>query len=310
MEYGVARLVLRSTAFIPIAEEEYLELAVSKAGLLEALFIEEKFDLLVDNYLELETTLLESTARHTVLRHQGDQWFQIQRNLLNRRLVNLLSACRSYIDHSKHHARALFTGDQQAVERISKEFSDNYDRCLGYRVMEALCNYVQHHGSPVHAVEYGATLMEGSNSDGVRCGLMPYAKTAYLREDRKFKKSVLRELEALGDRIDLKPLVRDYVAVLGRVHELIREMLHCKLESWEEVILGAISRIESAFPNQDSANDLAIIAKEDKKTTQVSSISRTFIDYRRYLQEKNHRLMNLGKRYITSEVLVVDIGHG
>ncbi len=287
-------------------EDEYRELATSKAGLLEALFIEEKFDLLMDNYLELETTLLESTARHTVLRHQGYQWFQVQRNLINRRLVNLLSACRSYIDDSKQHARALFTGDQHAVERVFREFSDNYDKCLGYRVMEALRNYAQHHGFPVHAVEYGARWMEDSNSSGVRCGLMPYAKTAYLREDGEFKKSVLRELEALGERIDLRPLVRDYVAALGRVHEVIREMLRCKLESWEGVILGAISRIEPTFPSEDSASDLAVVVKEDKKATRLLSISEVFIDYRRHLQEKNRGLMSLGKRYITSEVLDAD----
>ncbi len=308
MEYGLAHLVLRSSAFIPISEEEYLELAVSKAGLLEALFIEEKFDLLVDNYLELETRLLESTARHTVLRHQGYQWCQVQRSLFNQRLVNLLSACRSYIDHSKQHARALFTGDQHAAERVSREFSDNYDRCLGYRAMEALRSYAQHHGFPVHAVEYGAKWMEDSDNNGVRCGLMPYTKTAYLREDGKFKKSILGELEALGETIDLKPLVRDYVAALERVHELIREMLCRKLESWEEVILSALSRFESTFPTEDSANGLAVVVKDDKKAAQPLSISGTFIDYRRHLQEKNSRLMDLGKRYITSEALEADKG--
>ena len=81
MEYGLAHLVLRSSAFIPISEEEYLQLVDSKAGLLETLFIEEKFDLVVDNYLKLETTLLDSTARHTVHHHHCYQWFQVQRNL-------------------------------------------------------------------------------------------------------------------------------------------------------------------------------------------------------------------------------------
>ena len=74
MEYGLAHLVLRSSAFVPISEEEYLQLVDSKAGLLETLFIEEKFDLVVDNYLKFETTLLDSTARHTVHHHQGYQW--------------------------------------------------------------------------------------------------------------------------------------------------------------------------------------------------------------------------------------------
>ena len=46
-------------------------------------------------------------------------------------------------------------------------------------------------------------------------GLSVYSETRYLREDGGFKNEVLEELENRGGKVDLKPLVRQYVAALG-----------------------------------------------------------------------------------------------
>ena len=62
MEYGLKRLVLGSKAFVPISENEYCAISEAQAGLFEAVFVEEKIDLVVENYLELETSFLDSTA--------------------------------------------------------------------------------------------------------------------------------------------------------------------------------------------------------------------------------------------------------
>ena len=62
MEYGLKRLVLGSKAFVPISGNEYCAISEAQAGLFEAVFVEEKIDLVVENYLELETSFLDSTA--------------------------------------------------------------------------------------------------------------------------------------------------------------------------------------------------------------------------------------------------------
>ena len=62
-------------------------IAEAKEGLFKALFVEEKFDLVAENYLELETCFLDSTAKNMVLGNQDYEWAQAQRRLFNRRLV-------------------------------------------------------------------------------------------------------------------------------------------------------------------------------------------------------------------------------
>ena len=154
MEFGLTRMVLDSSSFLTITQEEFEALSEAKTGHLSVLFIEEKFDLLAENYLEFEDAMLGSTNRHMVHKDQDYEWFQVERNLFNRRLVNLLSACRSYVDYAKHHVHVVLPGDQAASDKLEAAFSKHYDALLGYRVMEALRNFVQHRGFPIHAVSY------------------------------------------------------------------------------------------------------------------------------------------------------------
>src|SRR5688572_9822556 len=216
-------MVLESSSFLSITQEEYEALAEAKTGHLSVLFIEEKFDLLVENYLELEDAMLRSTNRHMVHKDQDYEWFQVERNLFNRRLVNLLSACRSYVDYAKHHVHVVLPGDQAASDKLETAFSEHYDALLGYRVMEALRNFVQHRGFPIHVVSYSGKWVGPKNDASLRFGLSIFTKTIYLDDDG-FKKAVLGELEALGGRVDLKPLVREYVAALSEVHKQLRAM--------------------------------------------------------------------------------------
>lgn len=307
MEFGLAPLDIGSSAFsVPISEKEYEQIASAKAGLLESLFVEEKFDLVMDNYLELESCFLDATARMMVLRNQDYQWFQVQRNLFNRRLVNLLSACRSYIDYSKQHIHSTLRGDDKAVMRIEAAFSLHYDNCLGYRVMEALRNFVQHQGFPIHAVEYPQSWQGEGDDSQLMFGLSLYTKTTYLREGGGFKNSVLEELESLGGRVDLKPLVRDYIAALGDIHNSMRQMLRPSHEAWDQVFLGAIDRFKSGNPSERSDVGLAAISRENDKLKHYIAVFRDIIDYRLALEGKNKNLMNLGKRYVTGVVVKKD----
>ena len=117
---------------------------------------------------------------------------------------------------------------------------------------------------------------------------------------------MLEELESLGGRVDLKPLVRDYIAALGDVHKRLREMLRPSLETWDHVFLGAIERFKSANPDEHSVVGLAAVSRENDGLKHSVAIFRDIIHYRLALQEKNSNLVNLGKRYVTGKVVKKD----
>lgn len=66
MKYLLTLRVLGNSTSIEITEHEYIKINTVKNNLLEILYIEEKFDIFVDNYLELETDLSNYAVRHMV----------------------------------------------------------------------------------------------------------------------------------------------------------------------------------------------------------------------------------------------------
>lgn len=301
MEFGLTKRVAGSSSFLSITAEEFKALAAASEGHLSTLFVEEKFDLLIENYLELENAMLDSIGRHMVHQDQDYEWFQVERNLFNRRLVNLLSACRSYVDYSKHYIRNVLPGDQQASSQIESAFSKHYDALLGYRVMEALRNFVQHRGFPIHAVSYSGKLLGSKIAPKLRFGLSVFTKTIYLH-DEKFKKKVFEELEALGGRVDLKPFIREYVGALSDVHEQLRNLMKPSLEKWDAAFDQALLRFKTAFPAENSLAGLSAVQKGAEDRIAIG-IFRESIEYRKALQKKNRMLAGLERRYVTGETI-------
>jgi hypothetical protein len=117
MEYRLR--ALGHEAYMSITKDEFYKLENAKSGLGECLSIEEKFDIVIENYLEFETTMLSSTARNLILGDQDYQSFYLDRGLFNRRLANLLSAGRIYVDHTKQHINRVFKDSSNAPDIIT-----------------------------------------------------------------------------------------------------------------------------------------------------------------------------------------------
>lgn len=304
MKYGLAKMVLGSKAFTPITENDYLRIKHARSGLFECLYMEEKFDLLVENYLEFETTLLESTVHDMILQDQDYQWFNLERGLFNRRLANLLSAGRTYIDHMKQHIDRIFPSGSIDTFDINAELSKQYDARFGYRCMEALRNYVQHFGFPVHKISFQHSRVERQKKNLFLFAITPYLRPNDLRVDDGFKKQILKEMEAMGNEIDLKFLVRDYMEGLSIVHSEVRKHIHQKCTEWESIFSEAIERYKSNNPEEDKVTGLsAVICTEDGLYKDDIALFLDFIDLRKYFEKKNNTLTNLTLRFATNEII-------
>ena len=97
MRYGISKLVLGFPGFIQIDEAEYMLIKNARNNLFEILFLEEKLDLVIENFYEYETELLSAASRMMVFHNADDQSMSRERNLVSRRIVNLLSAGRMYL---------------------------------------------------------------------------------------------------------------------------------------------------------------------------------------------------------------------
>jgi hypothetical protein len=150
MEYVITRSVLSFTQTIPLTREEYGRLREVKAGLVVALGIEEKFNIVRDNYAELEMELLRLGVEQMVF--QEEDWGELVSEIytINRRLLNLLSAARLYRDQIVRDISDVWGPGSSAVEQVREAREREEQESLPFRFMEALRNSIQHHSLPVY----------------------------------------------------------------------------------------------------------------------------------------------------------------
>jgi hypothetical protein len=178
--------------------------------------------------------------------------------MIDRRLANLLSAGRIYIDHTKQYVNRILTEEAGGEFDVSAAFSRQYDSRFGYRCMEALRNHVLHRGFVVHNTRFEHQWINRGKRKLMLFAISPYLNPGQLRENKEFKKTVLDEMEAKGDEIDFKALVRDYVEGLSEIHSEINQHLHNLTREWEGVLRDSIARFQSDYPDESIIGPAAV----------------------------------------------------
>lgn len=302
MKYKIARAATSLTGSIDLSREQYEALKRAKRGLVGIVEIEAKFDLLLENYAEYERSLLELTLHQMLYRDLDWTSFQVAIQLVNRRLVNLLSAARLYRDQVRHDLATLYRKSSETAQAVKEERQRQYETKLGFRVMEELRNYVQHHNLPVHRMSY-PTRTEQPEDPGTRLrfGIAPSVSTTQLEEDGRIEAAVLNELKSQGGYVLLTPLVREYMEGLARVHEVLRARTAADVDAWESALVTVEERAKATFEGPLIA--LSIFAEEDDGT--CPELEHVFSDLwlrRRALARKNSLLERLSHRYVTGAV--------
>jgi hypothetical protein len=269
--FALKQAVIGKVPVIEISEAEYLGLVEAHRCTVAALGIEERFDLVLRNYEELEAELLRISLRSGLFfEHEWSAGVRVLQDV-NRRVVNLLSSCRLYLDQTPHALGEIyetFDKDSSAFEqaRISA-----HTKRLGYRVMEALRNYVQHRGMPLQSAVRSQQWIEAGEKTRkhIRTTIIPQLSCPALRADGKFKGSVLEELEAIAETHDLKLFAREYLEGLGDIHAAVRSTLHADLQTWDGLISSAIARYREAGGDPIG---LAVCILEDGISTSRTSV--------------------------------------
>ena len=270
ISYELRCQVLDSEDAVSINEARYNELYHAQEVLLHALFIEEKLDLLLGNFVEYENELLSIGLSRMVFQRNDYTEFCDDINLVNRRLANLLSACRMYLDSLPHHVNQICSPSKDESEGLEKMKSKQYDSVFGYRVMEALRNYAQHRGSPVQVSSFSERAEWRGEKQVKVFTVDPYLETKRLSQDGGFKKEILCEMKRHGDTVNLKPLVRQYVSSIREIHRQARELVRDYLTRQRKTLESALEDINGCNPDKGG---VAVIVDDCGKCTDIVYLS-------------------------------------
>jgi hypothetical protein len=304
MKYGITRRVLSCGQFLEISMKEFEDTVRVRNFFFRALGIEEKFDLVAENYSEFEHEIVQLTMRQMYF-HDWD-WSSMRRDIgtINRRFANVLSACRLYRDHVKHDISSIYGKRSEAYNRLCNTFSQEKAARLGYCILESLRDHIQHRGLPLYRLTYpGWRQVSGKKLGALKYGCVPCISLARLRADEAFSQDVLLRLPTDVDELDVMPLVRDYISGLGNVHKQLREWMTSDIEAWRHAIIEIKNRFTSDFGEEICG--LAVVERnEDDEDVRFADIFDDFIEEYARLVRKNAYPEHYYQQFVSNEVSV------
>jgi hypothetical protein len=225
--------IINPHAEVDITDAEFNALKASRKVLSDALGFEQRYELLLGNYLEFEVGATRLSLE-AVSGMDYRTYLPGAKALLegNRLLMNVMTASRTYIDQVKHDFKGVELEPgfgAAACELLSVQFDASFD----YRFMEALRNHAQHRGMPAHGY---------SSAEGLHNALTFRSMKRELIDAGDFKKSVLNEMP---EQVDLRQGARRYVECLSAVHVALRALVLPFIERARRDIELAIDRYKA-----------------------------------------------------------------
>lgn len=128
-------------------------------------------------------------------------------------------------------------------------------------------------------------------------GLVPET----LREDGGFKSSVLQELECIVDkegRIELMPLIREYVSGIARVHKSARMSVSTEIDNADSFVASLFERDYSLTGHR--CISARIWETTTERMSSFGAINPEWIQERKSFAEKNRYAEYLSGQYVSS----------
>jgi hypothetical protein len=303
MQYEVSGYLKVGAAAVGIEKNRYQEIKNAKRTCIFALEVEEKCALLLDNFYEMECELLKLAEASVIWTDLTHETAMLGRLNLDRRIVNLLTASRLYLDQTDSGISRLF-GNPSNELSILKQFKNAlYDENWGYRLMESVRNYVQHSGLIVHIISHKQSQIDGKFHNYSEHMVLPQINPNILSESDKFKKTTLKELRHIGGGkpVDLRIPLREYISCLIKLHCKVRETLDQRLLKDLAVYKEAISEFSTiqgeavSFPHLIEIND-------DSTFNEQIALVPDFLEYHKALRSKNSVNPNLASRCASNSI--------
>lgn len=301
MTYELSAWTGAKTISTALQAADYASIIEANRLLRFGLGIEEKLDLVLENYAELELSILRMALQSAVF--NGDDVLKGGRHIANRHAANYLATSRLYLDQTAHALSDTFGAQSNEMQSFNAARSNEYDSTLGYRVMEQLRNHAQHRNLPIQSLMISMKHDEIQTPPLHRHSVSIALAVPALEADPTFKASVLEELKNKADSrgfVPLLPMVRSHVEAFGRLHAKVRQMVAPGLAKADE----CIDHYHALAANVAGTKVSSV--KAHKLTPQGTweeehNATQWFTDRRKEFERKNKHLEKLSIRYVSSQ---------
>ncbi|MGH9463340.1 MAG: hypothetical protein ACRD1X_19215 [Vicinamibacteria bacterium] len=200
LRHALTMLTFGKHPVIELTRDVYEQIKKARDALSKGLALEERYEILVSSYSDLETEILNQAVHSMLRRPLGYEDLFIRRLAFNQRLLCLFTAAELCLDTLPPDVAAITkTGKDAAQVRAlrRKERAAND----GFWFMEALRNHAQHRGLPVHWVEVNHSTTGSDQTRELVYSVTLASARDLLSADKRFFNELLKRMP---EKIDLQ----------------------------------------------------------------------------------------------------------
>ena len=315
MKFAINPLIGSTSQLQNIDEDEYQKIINARKCVLDILFFEAKFAYIIDNFYELETEALKKTLPILGSFESVSQIVD-DTHIFNRRIMNLLTTSRSYLDQASSDLKDIIVNNDNLGQKFNKKSEQLREESFIYYFFWEFRNYIQHHSVPLSGnSRIGNTIDQENIVTGIKRRV--YERTLEftinvkeLQDDPEFfkyarkpkasseKKSHLEKLNNFTDKLNIRPLIREYVSLLAEIHEEFRKQLALPFQQSETLLRD---KIEYYCQNKNPESCFEICKKDEAgNLIERFDIFLRPIERREKMLQKYSKLDAIVHQYVTS----------
>jgi hypothetical protein len=298
MPYHFIERLLSPAAPIEAAASDFDAIASARLTTTQALAIEDKYSLILQNYFEFEQQLHRLSLAYLLFR--DSRWTDFVDDIrdVNRVLMNLLGAQRMYVDQIPQHLNKVFAPSESQSRTFVAATRTEFDGSPGYRILYALRNHAQHGEFPVQSLSLDSKRLEEGQLKHYSHTATAFAHRDDLVQNKGLNAKVRAEVSAMPEKIDLSPLVRENMSSFARLHLVVREELRPRLNESDSALRTAYARFEE-HAGRKPIGLYIVQSGDDGAEIDSHSIFLEGIERRVRFEQESATITNMEQHYVS-----------
>lgn len=220
---------LEINAIDELTEEQYQNYIKNRNKMIDFQNDQKLFRIMEVNYEEIYKSMDKFSYEYS--QDSSMSWIKMDNMTLeiNRHILNFLSACRTFLDHTETSINRRFGTKSKQLEKFKLACSNEYDNNFSYRFLYKLRNYAQHCGLPAGNISIGST--ETSSEEVEYFISVKFDRDSLLNNYDSWGIPVKGELQELPSLFEVNRYIDEVMVSFERINlVLIEERLPNTLE--------------------------------------------------------------------------------
>nr|WP_295834906.1 hypothetical protein [uncultured Azospirillum sp.] len=303
MEFYLSDIPFDPSRSSPICDEDISRIREANKIRISALSVENSFDALVESYFEFERDSVDVAHRLLVSFYGGDVVIHGYQLLLNRRLMNIMTAAKSYQEHLNENLKKILNENGKYGVFYNRIWKDIDRSSPQFRAMNCLRNYIQHHELPIHGYSHSAAWdLKNGRKDTMKVNLRLKVNVESLLEDAKFRRDADPEVIDSLRLQSLPMLISIYIERLWDMHSIYRNKIDGIIAHSDGVINHFLESFRQSFA-AGRVEGLAVYAiNSDGGIFRIENLFRRVELIRNHLYGKNSSLGSVSRAYVVTKM--------